>query len=323
MQYCKLGRTDLEVSTVCCGTMAMSSRGTFGEQDDEASVRTVHAALEAGINFFDTAEGYGPGHSEEVLGRALEGRRDEVVIATKVGRNNLPERALFAACEKSLRRLRTDRIDLYQVHWANHGIPFSETAAALERLRERGKIRHWGVSNFGKLDMTEALDAGVGRPEVDQLPYSLLWRVVEHEISPICAENGVSIICYSPMAQGLLTGKFADASEVPTERARARYCVGSYAELAFGVIRELRAVSEEIGQPMADVALAWLLAQKGVACVIAGMRTPEQARENARAAEVKLPAAVIRRLTRASDALKDALGTNPDMWNEGERSRYR
>ncbi len=299
----------------------MGSSGTFGEQDDELSVRTVHAALEAGINFFDTAEGYGDGHSEAVLGKALEGRRDEVVIATKVSREHLAEPRLVAACEDSLRRLRTDWIDVYQVHWPSRDIPFDGTAAVLERLREGGKIRFWGVSNFGRLDLAEALGAA-GRPEVDQVPYSLLWRVIEREVVPICVENGVSVICYSPLAQGILTGKFSSLGEVPPERARARYCREA-GELAFEVIAELRAVSEELGEPMADVALAWLLTRAGVASVIAGMRTPEQAGQNARAADLRLPPQAVLRLTHASDPLMGALGKNPDMWQAGDRSRYR
>lgn len=321
MKYRKLGRTDLDVSVVCCGSMAMGSYGTFGEQDDDLSVQTVHAALEAGISFFDTAEGYGDGRSEKVLGRALEGRRDEVVIATKVSRGHLREARLIESCEASLECLRTDYIDVYQVHWPSREIPFDETAEALERLREQGKIRFWGVSNFGRLDLTDALGAA-GRPEVDQLPYSLLWRVIEHEIVPICVDNDVSIICYSPMAQGILTGKFASLDDVPEERARARYC-SEAGELAFEVVDELRAVSGELGEPMADVALAWLLTRPGVAAVIAGMRAPEQARQNARAADVELPPQAVDRLTQASQPLMDAIDKNPDMWNAGERSRCR
>jgi len=320
VKYRKLGRSDLEVSVICCGAMAMGSSGTFGEQDDELSVKTVHAALDAGVNFFDTAEGYGAGHSEEVLGRALEGRRDEVVIATKVSSSHLERPALFEACEASLRRLRVDCIDLYQVHWPRHDLVFADVAAGLEQLREQGKIRYWGVSNFGKMDLTECLDAG--HPEVDQLPYSLLWRVIEEEIVPICTANEVSIICYSPLAQGILTGKFARPEDVPPERSRARY-TREQPELAFRVVDELRGVAAELGEPMADVALAWLLGRPGVSAVIAGMRAPEQATTNARAAELQLPQEAVERLTRASEPLKAALGTNPDMWQAGKQSRYR
>lgn len=321
MRYVKLGTTGIEVSAICCGTMAMSSEGTFGEQDDELSARTIRAALAAGVNFFDTAESYGDGHSEEVLGAALEGRRSEAVIATKVSAAHLRGRALFQACEDSLRRLRTDCVDLYQVHWPNRQVPFSETAAALGKLREQGKIRCWGVSNFGPRDLAEAL--ATGHPQVDQVPYSLLWRAVEYDILPLCVEHDVSVVCYSPLAQGLLTGKFATPEEVPPQRTRARYCKEPAVQHTFAALDALRTVSEELGQPMGDVALAWLLAKRGVASVIAGMRTPEQAGENARAADLVLTPDALRRLRAASEPLKSMLGSNPDMWQEGAASRYR
>ena len=310
----------MDVSVVCFGGMTAGSYGIFGYQDDEESVRAVHAALEVGVNFFDTAEGYGNGHSEEVLGRALEGRRDEAVIATKVSQRHLQGDLLARSCDASLRRLRTDCIDLYQIHWPNHAIPFAETAALLETLREAGKIRHWGVSNYGRQDLSEALESG--HPAVDQVPYSLLWRVIEREIQPLCVEGGVSIICYRPLAEGLLTGKFDGPEDVPAERARARY-VSEAAELSFEVVGALREVSDGLGQSMADVALAWVLAQPGVASVLTGVRNADQMRRNARAADLALPAEAVERLTEASDPLKEALGTNPDMWNAGERSRYR
>ncbi len=243
MQYRELGRSGIEVSTVCCGAMAMGSSGTFGEQDDDASVATVKAALDAGITFFDTAEGYGGGHSEMVLGRVLPERRHDVVIATKVSARNLRMEKMKASCEASLRLLGTDYIDVYQVHWPDHDLPFEAMIESLERLKEEGKVRHWGVSNFGELDLTDAL--AVGHPEVNQLPYSLLWRAIEHDILPICVADQVSVITYSPMAQGLLTGKFARVEDVPAERLRARYCTEAAAE-SFAVIDELRAVSEKV-----------------------------------------------------------------------------
>jgi myo-inositol catabolism protein IolS len=320
VQYRKLSNTDLNVSVVCFGGMTAGSYGTFGEQDDNESIGAVHAALDAGINFFDTAEGYGKGHSEDVIGRALEGRRDEVVLATKVSQRHLEWDQLVESCDTSLRLLRTECVDIYQVHWPNHTIPFAETVGLLEKLQKAGKIRYWGVSNFGRQDMTDLL--ACGRPVVDQVPYSLLWRVIEHEVRPICVENGVSIICYSPMAQGLLTGKFSAPSEVPTERARARY-MAEAPDRSFEVIQVLREVSEGLGQPMADVALAWVLAQPGIASVLTGVRNAAQIQQNARAADIALPADALERLTAGSDALKETLGTNPDMWNAGERSRYR
>jgi len=321
VQYRKLGRTGIEVSVICCGTMAMCPHPTYGEPDDAESIEAVHTALAAGINFFDTAEGYADGYAEEVLGRALEGRRDEAVIATKVSASHLREADLMEACENSLRRLRTDYVDLYQVHWPNHELPFAETAGALERLREQGKIRAWGVSNFGKFDLKDALDVAV--PESNQLPYSLLWRAIEHEVLPLCVENDISVLCYSPMAQGILTGKYAAAADVPAPRRRPRYCRDDVIELSFDVVDELRAVSEEIGEPMSAVALAWVLTRPAVCSVIAGARNAGQVAQNVRAAGLKLPRAAAERLERVSLRLKDALDADPDMWQSGEDSRYR
>ena len=320
MEYRKLGRTGIEVSVVCCGTMAMAPHRTYGQPDDDASIAAVRAALALGINFFDTAENYGDGYAEEVLGRALEGRRDEAVIATKVAPDHLRAADLVRACESSLRRLRTDRIDLYQVHWPNHQVPLAETLGALERLREKGKIIQWGVSNFGKFDLRELLD--LSRPEVNQLPYSLLWRAIEHDVVPACVKNEFSIICYSPMAQGILTGKFAGPQDVPAERRRARYCRDNVIGLAFDVVAELRSISAETGEAMADIALAWLLSRPGVTSAIAGARSAEQVAENARAGELVLPQALLGRLTHVSDRLKASLDANPDMWQEGANSRY-
>jgi len=321
LRYTQLGRTDIQVSVVCCGTMAMSSDGTFGAQDDAESVRTVRAALDSGISFFDTAESYGDGHAEEVLGRALEGLRGRAIIATKVSEVHLRRADLLRACEASLRRLRTDHVDVYQVHWPNRSVPFGEVVAAFEELKAAGKVRAWGVSNFGKADLEGALAAG--RPEVNQLPYSLLWRAIERDILPLCVRHSVSVLCYSPLAQGLLTGKFRGPEDVPPQRKRARYCKEPAAGHAFALLDEVRAVSAELGRPMADVALAWLLAQQGVASVVAGMRTPEQARENARTGDLELAADTVARLTAASTPLSEILGANPDMWREGADSRYR
>jgi aryl-alcohol dehydrogenase-like predicted oxidoreductase len=321
VQYRRLGRTEIEVSVVCCGTMAMCPHPTYGEPDDAESITAVHTALAAGINFFDTAEGYGGGYAEEVLGRALERRRGQAVIATKVSSEHLSPAELMRSCDESLRRLRTDYIDLYQVHWPSRQVAFAETAAALERLCEQGKVRAWGVSNFGRLDLKQAL--GAGAPVSNQLPYSLLWRAIEHEVLPLCDENAMSVICYSPMGQGLLTGKFARPADVPAPRRRARYCRDDVIELSFDVIEEVRAISGEIEEPMSSVALAWLLARPAVTAVIAGVRTAEQVTENVRAGLLTLPQGMVERLDRISLRLKNALDANPDMWQEAERSRYR
>ncbi len=329
MEYRKLGRSNLTVSAVSMGCWAIVGGSTWGPQDESEALAAIRASLDAGVTFFDTAEGDGDGHSEELLGQALAGRRDEAVIATKVSRSHLSPEAVREACEGSLRRLRTDVIDLYIVHWPSREVPLEKTWRTMEDLQTQGKVRVLGVSNFATGDLAELLE--VGRPEADQLPYSLLWRAIEHEVVPVCMRNDISVTCYSPLAQGLLTGKFRTADDVPVGRARTRLFSGDRPEArhgepgaeaeTFSAIDRIRAVAEELGEPMGRVALAWLLAQPSVASVIAGARNPQQARENAAAGDLTLPDDVVRELSQATEALKEHFGTNPDVWESESRMR--
>lgn len=331
MEYRKLGKTDIQVSAVAMGCWAMAGDAIWGPQDDADSIAAVHAALDAGINFFDTAEGYGNGRSEEVLGRALAGRRHEAVIATKMNPNHLSAAELPKACEASLGRLRTDYIDLYQVHWPNWSIPAVETMGALEELRRQGKVRAIGVCNYGVRDLSEALAAG--SVVTDQLSYSLIWRALEYEIRTKCIEKGVGILTWGSLSEGLLTGKFASADDVPVGRLGTRHFKTgrpgtSHGEPGceketFAAIERIRQIADELHEPMPAVALAWLLAQPGVTSVLAGARRPEQITANARAAELKLSTRVIGHLSAATKALKQKLGPNQDMYLPLDQTRIR
>jgi aryl-alcohol dehydrogenase-like predicted oxidoreductase len=326
---CTLGKTDVAVSAVAMGCWALAGDATWGPQEEAESIATVHAALDAGVNLFDTAEGYGGGDSEWVLGRALVGRRDQAVIATKVSRANLSAQQVRQACEESLRRLQTDYIDLYQIHWPSRAVPLAETLEALERLRQEGKVRAFGVCNFGGHDLSELLE--IGWVETNQLPYSLLWRAIEYDIRQACVDAGIGILCYSTLAQGLLTGKFSSADEVPDGRARirlfssdrpqARHGEPGCEEEMFAALDRIRAICDQVGQPMANVALAWLLQQPGVTSVLAGARSPDQIRQTAQAANLALPPDVVARLAHATEELKLAMGSNPDMWQSTSRFR--
>jgi len=329
MKTCKLGQTDITVSVVALGCWAFAGGRVWGPQDEAESIATVRAALDAGVNFFDTAEGYGDGDSEAVLGRALAGRRHEAVIATKVNRSHLSGDEVREACEHSLRRLQTDTIDLYQIHWPSRTVPLDETMEALEKLREQGKVRAIGVCNFGVGDLSDLFKAG--RSETNQLPYSLLWRAVEYQIRPQCVDEKIGILCYSPLAQGLLTGKFGSPDEVPAGRARTRHFskarpqvrhgeAGCEAE-TFAAIERIRHTCDEMHRPMAQVALAWLLHQPGVTAVIAGARRPDQIRQTAQAADLELSPETLGELTEATEPLKRILGPNPDMWQSESRLR--
>lgn len=329
MQYAMLGQSGLNVSTYALGCWPFAGGSFWGEQDDAVSIATVHAALDAGINFFDTAEAYESGTSERVLGKALVGRRDQAIIATKVAPNHLTADGVVAACEQSLRYLQTDYIDLYLIHWPNWKVPLTETVGALEKLKEHGKVRAIGVCNFGVQDMTEILQL---HPIVtNQLPYSLLWRVIEREILPVCLANDIGLMCYSPLAQGLLTGRYASAEEVPSGIARTRYYASHRSdsshgepgceEEVFGALAQIRRIAGEMGQPMAAVALAWLRQQPGVTSILMGARTPEEVELNIPALELQLSPDVIQALAQATEPVKDKLGNNPDMWLAPSRMR--
>jgi len=329
MRYTSLGKSDIEVSVVCMGCWAIVGDSTWGRQDPDEAIAAIHASLDVGVTFFDTANTYGEGYSEELLAKALDKRRNEVVIATKVHSGALTREKMKPACEESLRRLRRDYIDLYQIHWPNWNVPLEESIEALEELKQEGKIREFGMSNFGKQDLTEAVEKG--NVVTDQLAYSLLFRAIEYEIQPVCVEHGIGILCYSPLAQGLLTGKFATPDDVPAGRARTRHFSRNREgvrhgeegceEETFAAIERVRSISDKVGRPMAEVSLAWLLAQPAVTAVIAGARNAEQAKANAQAGDLELPDEIIQQLAEATDELKEKLGPNPDMWQAQPRIR--
>jgi myo-inositol catabolism protein IolS len=325
----QLGQTDIFVSPIAMGCWTIAGDAAWGRQDEADSIATIHAALDKGINFFDTAEAYGDGYSEQVLGAALAGIRHDVVIATKFNPSYRSTADIQRACEDSLRRLKTDYIDLYQLHWPNRYLPVAAILETLAALLQQGKIRAAGVCNFGVEDLHDLL--AVGRCETNQVPYSLLWRAIEFEIKEQCLENNVGILAYSPLVQGLLTGKFSSADEVPEERARTRHFSksrpqsrhnepGHEAE-TFKTIDRIRRICLDIHEPMARAAIAWLLQQSGVASVLVGVRRPEQVIENVAAAELVLPPEVIDALDEATANLKKKLGANPDLWQSESRFR--
>lgn len=330
MRYTTLGSTEIEVSRMALGCWPFAGGTVWGAQDDADSISAVHAALDHGVNFFDTAEGYDDdSNSEEVLGRALVDRRSEAVIATKVSANNLRPDDVISHCESSLRRLQTDYIDLYQIHWPNHEVPLADTMAALLRLQSEGKIRTIGVSNFGVVDLSESLEHGT--VVTDQLPYNLLWRAIEFEIQPLCVARDVGLICYSPLAQGMLAGRYAAADEVPPGLSRSRH-FSSDRELAihgesgqesetFASIARVIDVARSVGAHPATVSLAWVLSRPGVTSLLVGARNASEVELNVPAFEYELEADVESQLTSATDALKAALGPSPDMWHSPGRMR--
>jgi len=330
VQYKSLGTTDIKVSEFALGCWPFAGGSVWGPQDDNVSIATVHAALDKGITFFDTAEGYDDdSHSEEVLGRALVGRRGEAVIATKIGAPHLVPDLAEQTCEASLQKLQTDYIDLYQIHWPNHDVVVEDSIAALLKLRDAGKIRSIGVCNFGVQDLTAALESA--EIVTDQLPYNLLWRPIEVEIQPTCLENNVGLICYSPLAQGLLTGRYASVDEVPDGLSRSRLFgksrpLANHGEdgcetEAFDAIAQIIEIAVELGEHPAKVALAWVRSRPGITSLLVGARSPDELDLNIPAFEYDLPQGIADRLSAATEPVKAKLGSNADMWSGDNRMR--
>ena len=312
MKYRQLGNSDLQVSSVIFGAWAVG--GWFwGPQDDEESIRTIHAALDAGITCIDTAPMYGMGHSEEVVGKAIKGRRDEVIVATKCGlrwdtpnegteyftckmpdgsqhpvRRNLHKRAILEEAEHNLRRLGVECIDLYQCHWPDKSTPIAEMMDALVTLKDQGKIRAIGVSNFPPDLLAECMKHGPLAS--DQPPYSLLRRDAEKDVLPFCREHGVGVIVYSPLQQGLLTGKMTPGRELHEDDYRRgnKWFTPANRQRVLDALERIRPIAEAHGATFGQIAIAWTVAQPGVTAAIVGARTPEQARENARAGDIVL-----------------------------------
>jgi aryl-alcohol dehydrogenase-like predicted oxidoreductase len=288
MEYRQLGRTGVRVAPICIGAMNFA-----GPTPEDASARIIDRALDAGLNFLDTANSYNGGASEATIGAALEasGRRHELVLATKAhfptgpGPNDRGNSRLhlLRACDESLRRLRTDYIDLYQMHRPDPSTPIEETLAALSDLVRQGKVRYVGCSTHPAWRVMEALMVSELRGHVryvsEQPPYNLLDRRIENELVPLCQAHGLAIIPWSPLAQGVLAGRYADASQVPAD-SRAALRGGIYAErvTAAGVAVGQRfvALAAEHGIPPAQLALLWAKDQPGITAPIFGPRTLEQ-----------------------------------------------
>ncbi|MCZ6674185.1 MAG: aldo/keto reductase [Verrucomicrobia bacterium] len=321
-------KVSIQLTKLTLGCWAFAGGVEWGDQDEDQSIETIHAALDHGITSFDTAPMYGMGESERILGKALKGRRDETFIANKISDSVSTASAINESCETSLKLLQTDVIDLIQVHWADHQVPFEETVGALEALRESGKVKHIGVCNFGVID-SEAWLAAEGEVYSNQLPYSLLSRAIEFEIIPQCLKNQIGILAYCPIMQGLLTGKFKSASEVPdgrarsrhfnTERTLARHGGPGCEEDTFAAIHRVGEIAQQLGISMGTLALAWVVQQPAIASAIIGARNPQQIIENTKALEVSLDDQTCEALEAATDAVKTFLGTNPDLWAQESR----
>ncbi len=322
MEHRHLGRSGLKVSEIAYGNWI-----THGSQvEEDAAKACVAAALDEGITTFDTADVYAGTRAEAVLGRALQGiRRESVEICTKVfwptgsGPNDrgLSRKHIMESAHASLRRLQTDYLDLYQAHRYDHETPLEETLRAFDDLVRQGKVLYIGVSEWRAEEISAALgiagQMGLDRIISNQPQYNMLWRVIEAEVLPLCAKEGIGQIVWSPIAQGALTGKYLPGQDAPagsraTDASGSGFIRGFLNDAILSRVAELRPVAEQAGLSMAQLAIAWVLQNPGVSAAIVGATRPEQVRENVKASGVRLDDEVMRKI---DDVLGQVIERDP------------
>ena len=318
MQTRQLGQSDLQITPIVMGTWQAGKKMWAGIEDEE-TMKAIRTAYESGITTIDTAIVYGNGHSERIVAKALSDVRDKVVYASKVFADRLKYDLLIASCEESLNNLDTDYIDLYQIHWPSGSfntevVPISESMEALNKLKEQGKIRAIGVSNFSRQQLAEA--SQYGRIDSVQPPYSLFWRQIEKDVVPYCVENNISILAYSSLAQGILTGKFGDNPQFTEgdHRADHRLFQPENYQRVQKALSELKPIAEQHNCTLAQLALAWSIAQPQTNA-IAGARNSHQVLDNVRAVDVALSSEEIANIDRIGRQVTDRLDNNPVMWD--------
>ena len=327
LEHVRLGMTDLEVSPIAFGTWELG--GEWGDFDEDSGIEAIHNARSLGVNLFDTAQGYGFGASERLLGRALrddlDSRRDEVLIATKGGLRMTDEGLVRDASpawirsglDASLAALGVEHIDLYQVHWPDPNVPFAETAAALQELVDAGKICHVGVSNFDPEQMAEFAKT---RPvETLQPPYHLFRRDIEQDILPYCHAHDIGVLVYGPLAHGLLTGALDERTTFAQGdwRGAAPFFKGEDYRRNLEAVRALeRFASEQLGVSVSRLAIAWVLANPAVNVAIVGARSRRHIEDSVAAAGLRLSEAELRQI---DEIMADAVplsGPSPEMMPE-------
>ncbi|MDN4614284.1 aldo/keto reductase [Leifsonia sp. F6_8S_P_1B] len=332
MQYRSLGRTGIQVTPYALGAMML---GSFGNPDRQEGVRIIHRALDAGINFVDTADRYGD--SEEVVGEAIAGRRDEVVLATKfwgpvdddINHRGASRRWIMQAVERSLRNLRTDHIDLYQLHRPDPDTDIEETLSALTDLVRQGKVRAIGSSSMRGSEIVEAQWAserrGFERFRTEQPNYSILDREIEREILPVAQRYGMGTLVYSPLAGGALTGKYRAGAA--NDNFRAGTGMRHFRdERRLAAIEQLLALADEVGIPLTHLAMAFTIAHPGVTSAIAGPRTMEQLEDTLAGMEVSLTDDILDRIDAIvppgeSIGAMDMVYRGPEVADAGLRRR--
>jgi aryl-alcohol dehydrogenase-like predicted oxidoreductase len=317
MEKKRLGNSDMELTPVGVGAWAMGGSGwafAWGPQDDDESIAAIHEALDRGVNWIDTAAVYGLGHSEEVVARALEGRSNRPYVFTKCERNWNEKREIYKSlkadsirreCEASLRRLKVDTIDLYQIHWPEPDEDVEEGWATLAKLKEEGKVRWIGVSNFNAQQLERCRK--IAPVTSLQPPYSAVSPEIESGVLPYCQEHGIGVIVYSPMKSGLLTGKMTKerVAAFPQDDFRKRALAFQEPQLSrnLELADLMRAIGERHGRTAGEVAIAWTLRHPAVTAAIVGMRSAAQARGVLGALDFRLSAGEIAEIDRFRSSL--------------------
>lgn len=318
MQYRTLGNSDLRVSAVGLGTWAYGN-DTFGEVEDQQSIKAIRAAVDSGITLIDTAPAYGAGHSEKVVGRAIQGIRDEVVIATKCGvyrdgsdyvRDLSPDR-IRKDIEGSLKRLDIEQIDLYQIHWPDPDTPLEESVEELINLQKEGKFKYLGVSNFDKnllKEISNLTDIISLQPQ-----YSLLRRDIEDEVLPYLIQNGLGILNYGTLGGGILSGKYTERPEFDDEKDNRSGFYPFFSEENWPYVQELVTLLKDIAadydKTPAQISINWAINRPGITTALVGAKSEKQASENAAAADFNLNDEEMELLTEKSDNIIDNLKT--------------
>ncbi len=346
MKKVKLGKSDIYVSTMTIGCWPFGGGEYWGEQSQQDVNNVVCAALDMGVNTFDTAEMYNDGESERALGKALNGRRDEAVVISKIGPSNCHN--VRQHCVGSLQRLGMDYLDVYMLHWpinplavkhftSNEKIIESpptvdEAYQQLAELKREGLIRSIGMSNFGRKQMEEVVATGV-QVDVNEMPYNIVSRAIEAEIAPYCMEQNISIIGSMGLQQGLLAGIYQTADDVPKHQAHSRHFAnhrggetsrhdedGAEEEI-FEVVDQLRKIAGDLNIHIAQLSIAWILKKLFMTSTLVGSRNTDELKMNVKACTLEIPDEIEALINKVSLPVLDKLGHNPDYYEHRSKSR--
>lgn len=348
MEYRKMGSSDIRLSILGIGCWSYGGGSYWGEQSQQDVDRVIHSAIAQGANFLDTARMYNDGKSEESVGMAIRGMRDKAVICSKVSPANAYYDVLKQECERSLKALGTDYLDIYMLHWPinPYGVrhftsdarilsnppTIEEALSALCELKKEGKIRAIGLSNFGPKQMAEAL-AICPDIAVNEMPYNIFSRAIEAEVIPFCEAHGIGIITSMSLQQGLLAGIFSEASQVPAHQAHSRHFSQEHGgeaarhgepgaeEEIFTALPQLIQLAGECGCSLAQLAIAWIFSRLQVCSALVGCRNLRELQANMQAVSMKLPQEVIGRIDAISQPVLEKLGNNPDYYENTKNSR--